>query len=740
MQSDYSLAKFNVLDEREILNDIFEIEKVERFDIEYTKLRNIEKKKYLTKILDGDIVIPFNRLSPRHLRYLSITELKSILLDYGKLKGEKVINKLLCMCDFIKNGLKNEDLYEATFIGIVLWLLSLDDYKYNLVSNSILFDVSRVKDMQEWYSKAKKISVKLKSIQNIVDIDLTDLFEMEVLLNRGFGELDWQVEKEHRSNTKYMNTINKTEVFKHAVDIFRMAEKNGDRPIRQDFDSFWKRRFEVSPTGSFHSQYEEDLMYRPKDIELRNKFVASMMMPTYKFEHFYNRNRETRAWPHVKYEWGKLRAIYGVDFTNFIMSTYAFEGAEKCVPSACPIGKKANGENINRIINFILQDSVPYCCDYTDFNITHSFDSMAAVLDAYVCVYANYLDPDQIKAAEWVRDAIYNSYVIDKNTGNIDYKTTGTLFSGWRLTAFMNTILNYIYKRIIMKNNILDSIHNGDDSFMGVKKLRDVIEFEKGCAKYNISIQRNKCFLSGINEFLRASRNNKDISQYLTRSIATIVHGTMESIVPNNLMAIFEAIKIRIDEYKNRKGNTDLADIIKNYQVKRVKYLWKIEDFDYDIFEKTHRMFGGLNDQILDMEEDTYKEYRVVGIYRSNDDTDQKVASLPGAFDYAQILTKYLFTIDMIPYLVHTINKAVYSFSKNVKWIIQEIEEWKTKVFNRTVAMYKYKCFHNDVDYGKARIAKMFGLPLIGLQHSITRVYHSLTQYSDMKYWAHKLL
>lgn len=60
------------------------------------------------------------------------------------------------------------------------------------------------------------------------------------------------------------------------------------------------------------------------------------------------------AYASIKYEWAKLRAIYGTDLTSYILTHFAFYNCEDCLPPMFPVGQKANPKFLKQRVRATL--------------------------------------------------------------------------------------------------------------------------------------------------------------------------------------------------------------------------------------------------------------------------------------------------------------------------------------------------------------------------------------------------
>jgi hypothetical protein len=194
---------------------------------------------------------------------------------------------------------------------------------------------------------------------------------------------------------------------------------------------------------------------------------------------------------------------------------------------------------------------------------------MKAALKAWAHVYRDDLTLEQQASLEWTIDSIDRQFVHNSLTGD-DYQTRGTLFSGWRLTTFMNTALNYAYLAHCNINTHMSySLHNGDDVLGCATNVGSIINLLDEVAQTGIRAQVTKMNIGTIAEFLRMDFNSTapTTRQYLTRACSTFVHSRIESDAPNNQRSVYSAIQTRSDEIIARGGCREVVDRLVSKQV-----------------------------------------------------------------------------------------------------------------------------------------------------------------------------
>jgi len=691
------LFPYGICNDQEIINYLFYV--TNKSQKRYTGYRTYAN---LEKIFSGTVEPIIDKVSASHLRHMSIYELRQFGFEYFRKNVEFALPLLDKIAAY---GIR-----ESFLVGVLIWCCTLSKVNRQLMHKSgiWLWDITSETD---FYTRIKKdFSQRLKAVQNLLEIDMTQFFEMEVLVNRGVGSVDWEAERLHRVRPNTCN-INAGIIYKEATNLFQRLLSLNSKPQKSSWDSYWAGRWQWSPTGAYHSQYDSDNQYKAKSRLLRHKFFAFNRMPDISFEEMIGRKPEIVAWPSVKCEWGKQRAIYGVDATSFIISGYGFAGCEEALSALFPIGPAATEDNVSKTVNEVLRNGVPYCFDYEDFNSQHTHDSMQAVLTAYREVFKTKLYREQIEAIDWTILSIHNSRILAEGG---DYTTRGTLLSGWRLTSFVNTILNYIYAQVALQGTGMVSTHNGDDVLAGVSTYKQVQQLQKGAAMYNIRFQKSKCYLGAIAEFLRVDHRVGTGAQYLARGVSTFVHGPTEATIPNDLCSVLSSIKTRAQELVDRGAYTEIVKYCKMLQHKHLCKLWNVSLEEISIIERTHVSLGGLNTDIVPGGL-VYKIERVQQRYLTDEDSlDDAKADLPGVHAYARKLTRRLIDNKYYTHIVSAARKAILAASVAVKFGVKlikiELPDHCIEMNAQQYGMYK----HESLGI-KTIMAKSLNIPLIAI-------------------------
>lgn len=584
--------------------------------------------------------------------------------------------------------------------GVILWYNTLTKQMQELINESGLF---KTRNISEFKAVSKSISVEAKSMQNILETDLRSVFEIDTLINRVDGEVNWSEEKEHRVKpnvTKFPYEV----VYQAAAAIFMSASACGRKPIRMKWDKYWNSRWQWSAAGSVHSQYADDEKYVIRtDRNLKNKFIAISNMPKFTKDHFLGRPPQLHAWSSVKYEWGKLRAIYGTDITSYIVSNFAFYNCENVLPRRFPVGKDANDANVVNRVAGVLRGRLPYCLDFEDFNSQHSVSSMQAVINAYGDVFHDSFEPEQREAVEWTSRSLKHTIINDNMGLKTQYRSEGTLLSGWRLTTFVNSVLNAVYTDLICQETKMrgSSLHNGDDVLIGTLNLVTAQRSLKMGEKFNVRVQPSKCAFGGIAEFLRIDHARGSKGQYLTRAIATLMHSRIESKLSLDARDLVESMESRYSDCKNRGMSIDTIAKLRQVYYERQSTICSMKTEDFYQIKGIHRVAGGISEHID-------SDVKMAVLKGKSTGKDIELPNLQGVFDYSKAVAVELEMEDKLEYLVQRMYKATYEAvapkSKQIQVVSNKEEVWCYNV----KAIYKaFKGQIQTAGYGKAALVGM---------------------------------
>lgn len=532
------------------------------------------------------------------------------------------------------------DLTRPHLSGYLLWAALVSQRAWDVYR--LALHPLRGIDSLGWAKNVKADLVLIKSLSALNKFDsLTELFEVEVLVNRGVGMVDWDTERAHRVEPSVVTLPE--EFVEYQLDrlFSHLAIDHQKSLTPSTWARYWAGRAGRVPSGSVVSQYDEDLNVKRRfGRKFKKNMVVSAMPSDTKFSHFISRAPMIYAKASKKVEWGKQRAIYGADITSYVMTDFAFGKIEKILEPVFPIGQSVNNGMIQRTIKMNSMHGHVFTSDYEDFNSQHSFAMMKKVIEKLVRWCGWRLTPEQRQAADWVVRSIDEERVV-LPTGE-QFRSNGTLLSGWRLTTFMNTVLNWLYATYMGFNTKI-SLHSGDDALIYVNNLGQVVEALKIAKDANIRIQPAKTCFGGEAEFLRqVTKDGSTSTQYLARGIATLVHSRIESEATNDIAQKIEAIKTRTFEVLDRVTHVDevarsvLHKVLTDAQFMSLHYKTNVDvELMHRIYIRS-RLLGGIEEGFVHGETRIATK-TVVAPEMDNDYRLAASAVRPGIVDLTQV-------------------------------------------------------------------------------------------------------
>lgn len=658
--------------------------------------------------------LPKSRITQFHHNFVSWRELNML---YDAIKPTQVEDKhrlatASYFCDnLMRLGFDNRVSAITMLVYIAVVPLFALHHLMFIMTNSV--------DADQFMANLKFEGGAAKQLQNIFRSDLSTIFELQVLRNRVYDEVNWSKERRNRTLPAVVPIDSKT-VFDRACNIFSSARQSGHMPRRVNWDEYWAMRWSHMPTGSVVSQYAEDNLLKknlPQDARVKAAWYASSGMKSH--EQWLDRQPEIYASTSTKYEWGKVRALYGCDVTSFLHSDFAMGDCEELMPACFPIGPRANERYVKRIIS-TFSDGVPLCYDYDDFNSQHSTSAMVAVIRAWQHVFGGCLSEEQRRSLEWTAQSVMCQYV-RYNECQVTERINGTLLSGWRLTSFINTVLNRVYLAEAGIDKLTNyALHNGDDVFATTKNVHNAMELIRRSKALGVRAQVSKTNIGTIGEFLRIDTRARlpTGAQYLPRAVSTATHGRIETAPANDFRELVCSFRERYKAIKERGGNIELADLLLE---KSIEYVIHLFDSSWEIYHAIttyHPIQGGTN-----KDADAGK-YRLVPVVR--DDTSVSIepfmAIKRGVNDYADYVVKRFGLRYDVPDRKQMLIAAVSALSKP-KTTYKIVHEDDQQI---DIHRGLYKAWHNSKFVTQAALVRTLGYvasrQLPGLREEVARM------------------
>ncbi|ADQ54106.1 RNA polymerase [Tuber aestivum virus 1] len=651
-----------------------------------------------------------SKITATHHTHLRPQELEAVAEGMG---GRTKFVYAVCLQRLLSIGVVTEAVY-SSFLAYIIGV----EYNFALLLLRSTTVWSGTRGEEQLLSKLKSFASAIKASHSAKYQPLTQLFELTVLLNRGIGSVDWAGEKENRVNPNTVD-LDPADVYKSSMTIFRKARKSGYKYPKMHYDKFIESRWEWIPGGSVHSQYVDDDEYIYPGLYTRNKFITVNKMPSHHLQLFLSSTPQIKAWTSTKYEWGKQRAIYGTDLRSTIITNFAMYRCEEVLLHLFPVGDQADVEKVHRRISMMLDGYDSFCFDYDDFNSQHSLSSMQAVLLAYMDAFSDVMSPEQLQAMEWVILSVADMQALSP-TDNEWYRLTGTLLSGWRLTTFMNTVLNWVYMDVAGVFNIdgvHDSVHNGDDVMISISSIKAANLVMNKMHKVNARAQPTKCNVLSISEFLRIEHGMSGYdglgAQYLSRSCATLVHSRVESKEPITATRLVEADLSRLKDYRSRCANVDAVDLIQQQLFCRTAKLFNIELGNIYKISELHRVVGGCSDRRWAPIEQQVTT--TSGKYEIPHEIDDP-SFWPGVNDYSAMLYRKIGEQVKMSVIVDAVSQGsrlTIAKSRSVTLAVERTANIKAKEWERAL----YRTYKGSTVHYYANLAKFLNVPpLFGIE------------------------
>lgn len=563
----------------------------------YTAPRELMPPKVSWKELEMAIEstkhFPVSRITQDHHMYITRRELAAGFKVIGNVHTYEATTRKQAFLTILKDAYKLDIANRVSIITHGMYILVAP-----IFAVKHLIKIVAISGGPDAYMRLLKAeSGAAKQLQTLFRDDLAAVFELQVLRNRVYDEVDWYKEIENRQKPKVV-PIASQRVYEISKDIFLEARRGGARQRREYWGDYWAARWSHMPVGSVVSQYADDMKLKrslPTDAKVKAAWFAASDKSDY--EHWASRKPEIYASTSTKYEWGKVRALYGCDVTSFLHADYSMMDCEDTLPPYFPVGKRANEAYVRDIIRK-FSDGVPFCYDFDDFNAQHSTASMQAVLKAWMAVFSMTLTDEQKRSMEWTVRSVSDQFVRFNDIGET-HGINGTLLSGWRLTSFINSVLNRVY---LVEAGIADksiyALHNGDDVYATTPTVADAVEVAEKAEALGVRAQMAKMNIGTIGEFLRVdARAKKSTSaQYLARAVATATHGRVEIAPANDLRELVRSTYERFDAIIRRGGAINTTHAVRERALRFIEDLFEVKPVIVRMLRDLHPLQGGMNE------------------------------------------------------------------------------------------------------------------------------------------------
>jgi len=488
-------------------------------------------------------------------------------------------NKVNVYCDEIKLAIRKQlkgtlelevaahyswikDLYDDQAAATLIYAMCLRHYHLNGIKVAFALSLR-----PKW---AKALSLLVKSMGCNSSLFGARLCEAETLAGRGVGDIDLLEESRYRCDPEKVQDV-KFDIERLRFCVQRILNEELPRTVKFDsLETYWTKRW-LWAVGGSHSKvvekYETD------------KYVSGAPARTYRRAYLERTEKTPDSWSGVGYytasrklEAGKIRAIFAGDTWTYVAFNHLLQPVEKAWRGKRVLldpGKPGHLGIVEMVSNAAVSNQVCVMADYDDFNSQHSNAAQAMVIE------------------ELIRHVGYHSAFADKLPlsfyrtrvfceGRDCGYTRGTLMSGHRGTAFINSILNAAYMRYVLGDELycsIESRHVGDDiimattDYVSAAKIMDLIR----ASPLRMNPKKQSVGTVGC-EFLRMGIRNYKGYGYVTRAISGMVCGNWVSDVKLDPQEALRTMLTAMWTLRARSGMIRLASLLV-YSIARVTQL-----------------------------------------------------------------------------------------------------------------------------------------------------------------------
>lgn len=417
----------------------------------------------------------------------------------------------------------------------------------------------------EWSNRMKTLHSLIRCSRYFMNTKLSEkdrqaLMYMDLLVGRGEYTIDEMAEVELRTDdtydTRHLSYDPARQVFTNqqykkdfiaAVEEAYIRLKIEPRPINVDsFKDFYMRRASWLTKGGlvynqlppqmkkFGSQVFDAVYETVREVEGRhNKKSLFEVWELADVLQGANSENFNLTKTQIKYETGKKdRTLLPGTLVHFIVFTYVLYLAEKQAQVGSVRLNAANDVDIRYFDKKMCTGVFHVLYDWADFNEQHSAWEMGVVVDYlkhYIVAPADYG-----MFVEAIVAGMYNMGLHDRE-GNI-HKIWRGLYSGWRGTTWINTVLNFCYVHIALRNIerlfgvsvVLYVDHGGDDIDLALSEPTIMPQFLEVMDAMLFKANKWKQMFGTRSEFFRNTVCEGRVHASPTRALASFVAGDWE--------------------------------------------------------------------------------------------------------------------------------------------------------------------------------------------------------------------
>jgi len=383
-----------------------------------------------------------------------------------------------------------------------------------------------------------------------------------------------------------------------------MRSRTNRPPDSINYDEFMKRRKRWCTTGSLGTvdpkikkTYEVNFFrdfgaYYEKEIIKGRHNKKTIMESDEMVEHIsdflrcnpgYNKTTIQPKMNEIGGIQGEGRAILPGSIYHYVVFVYILLTAESCGQvGGCRMN--VSDENDIVLVDYKIRHNsdkfAKFMYDFADYNAQHSVRDMKKVIQELVTHIP--CDEDFVNMVGWLVASFDNMIVLKDDNS---FVLNSGLYSGWRGTTWVNTVLNnvyilvaeYNYERLFNRKAVVLYDGAGDDVYLEVGDMLSAIRLYDCMCKMKLESKKIKqLFSSTVSEFLRVTYDENVGMACLMRGLGGFVSGNVEG---RELLG-FERLRetsANIDMLMRRGLPPSLARHIKDAVIKHLSKV-KVDD------------------------------------------------------------------------------------------------------------------------------------------------------------------
>ncbi|ACU11563.1 putative RNA-dependent RNA polymerase [Anthurium mosaic-associated virus] len=442
-------------------------------------------------------------------------------------------------------------------VGILIWVGGvLSNMRVEIQDSVLRSEILLVPD-EDWIKMGKKVHDMVRRTGTFFGTTINVQEAQKLMyLHMLYGRFVYQVDEEAEID-KRKRELNDTKMAyldgEWRVDEFDKLELEGIRdayrrlcdsitPQRvMDFSEFWKRRRSWAAKGST-VVYEGEKKYMLeivdeviRQLELRHnkkslmedeaeccKIISGIIRDL-------GRN-DTKMVP--KFESAAKRALLPGNLYHYVVFSYVLLIFENCA-SIGDVRLGNDRDNSFGAFDSKLETNLTrFVYDFADFNAQHSRRSMARVMS----VLSETVDPNETLGfcLKWM-SLSFNKMEVIKEGGGVEKLKSG-LYSGWRGTTWINSVLNHAYmyvarvcfNRLYGYEPFVEYEGAGDDVDGVVKDISTAGKLYRITVEMGLESNVQKQLFGKRAEFLRVSYESGYAGSSICRVLGNFISGNWE--------------------------------------------------------------------------------------------------------------------------------------------------------------------------------------------------------------------